>query len=68
MALNANAKEALAGVINASLDRIPGFLRGAVNKTAIAGFLKSIPADFRGYTLQELMDAIDDLNRENRIK
>lgn len=68
MALTPADKEALAVMIESNLAQIPGFLRGAVNSKAISGFLNSIPPNFRNYTLQELITAIEDLNRDNRIK
>ena len=68
MALTSADKEALARMIESSLAQLPGFLRGAVNSAAIAGFLNSIPPNFRAYTLQELIAAIEELNREKKIK
>lgn len=68
MALTTADKEALAVMIESSLKQLPGFLRGAVNSSAITGFLNTIPQNFRSYTLQELITAIEDLNREQRIK
>jgi hypothetical protein len=68
MAMTPVDKEALAGMINASISQIPGFLRGAVNSSAISGFLGTIPQNFRSYTLEELIAAIEELNREKKIK
>jgi|WetSurMetagenome_2_1015567.scaffolds.fasta_scaffold2240988_1 hypothetical protein len=68
MALTSADKEALAGMINSGLAQIPGFLRGAVNSGAIAGFLGNIPRNFRDYTLQELIEAVEELDRDKKIK
>ena len=66
--LTPSDKEALASMIATGLAQVPGFLRGAVNGKAITGFLNSIPSNFRAYTLGELIAAVEDLDRENRIK
>ncbi len=68
MALSKEDQELLVQTINTAIGQVPGFLRGAVNPRNITAYLQSIPQSFRRYTLQELIDGLEQANRDNKFK
>ncbi len=68
MALSQNDKNELIKGINNILAQIPSFLKGAVNENSLSGYIHAIPQNFRHYTLQDILDAIDEANRNNSLK
>lgn len=68
MALNGADKDQMVQLINGILSQVPSFLRGSIGAKNLPGYLNSIPANFRGYTLQELIDAMIQANQENKFK
>jgi len=68
MALSQADKNDLIKGINGILAQIPAFLKGAVNENTISGYIHAIPQNFRHYTLQEILDAIEEASRNRNLK
>lgn len=68
MAMNPADKESLAIMINTLLAMVPGFARGAVKPQNLEQYLAMVPDNFRGYTLQELIDALSESVKNGSIK
>jgi|GEM_PF-2367588 hypothetical protein len=60
MALSYDDKELLLNIMRDSFNRIPGIMRDVVKPSLVLDYIKSIPANFRKYTLEELIDAMED--------
>lgn len=65
MGLTQEDKEAFVYFLNSAFKSIPGFLKGMVNPGVIFSVISSIPTQFRRYTLQEIISAIEEA-RENK--
>ena len=68
MPLTTEDQELLVQTINTAIGQIPAFLRGAVNPRNISAYLQSVPQNFRRYTLQEIIDGLEEANRNSRFK
>ncbi len=65
MALSYEDKKLLINGLNGILSQVPSFLKGTINSKLISGYIQAIPNNFRNYSLQELIDAIEEGNRNN---
>jgi hypothetical protein len=67
MALSAEDRESLLKLMKSSLNGVPGFMRDMIKPSMILDYIKTIPANFRKYTLQELIDALEEARLTNKL-
>ncbi len=65
MSLTQEDKKAFIFFLNSAFDNIPGFLKGMINPAVVLSAISSIPLQFRKYTLQEIISAIEEA-KENK--
>jgi hypothetical protein len=68
MALGQNESEALFSTVNRLLGGIPSFLRGGLNERTLPSVLATVPLEFRRYTLQEIIETLEEGTRSGKIR
>lgn len=68
MALTDRDKEELIGMINTMVSQVPSFLRGSLSSKNLSQYMQAIPPAFRRYTVQEILDTLDEANSAKRFK
>ncbi len=67
MALSSADKESLLTLMKNSLGGLPGIIKDLVKPSMILDYIKTIPLNFRKYTLQEIIDALEDARQNNKL-
>ena len=68
MAMAPSESEALFETVNRLVGSVPSFLRGGLSNSTILNFLGAVPPAFKRYTLQELIDTLEDGARNGKIR
>lgn len=67
MALSDQDKESLLTMFKGAFGGIPGIMKDLIKPSMVLDYIKSIPANFRKYTLQELIDALEEARQNGKF-
>ncbi len=68
MALSPADKDAFIAMLNGAFGSIPSFLKDFIKPAMVLNYLQTIPANFRDYTLREIIDVIEEAKQNNKLK
>ena len=58
--MSSDDRQAFIQFIKLALSQVPSFLRGSMNPASILQYMRMIPAQFRRYTVEQLLSALED--------
>jgi hypothetical protein len=67
MSLTDQDKESLLNMFKSAFNGIPGIMKDLIKPSMVLDYIKSVPAAFRKYTLQELIDALEEARHNGKL-